>query len=177
VTDAQARPLEIDKAGVHAIRALPHEPRLDALLAGWSRAVEHGRMWTLVGVLGAILDQEHRDSWLRGAVSIGVTELLAQGIKRKIRRERPAIPGLPPLAATPSRFSFPSAHTASTAAAARAYGPLTPHIPWKTLLVAMGFSRPYLGVHYPSDVLAGAALGSLIGSLGRSRRVRRLSAF
>jgi hypothetical protein len=99
VTDAQARPLEIDKAGVHAIRALPHDPRLDALLAGWSRAVEHGRMWTGFGVLGAILDQEHRDAWLRGAVSIGVTELLAQGIKRKIRRERPAMPGLPPLAA------------------------------------------------------------------------------
>jgi membrane-associated phospholipid phosphatase len=145
---------------------------VDALLAGWSHAVEHGRMWTVFGVLGAMLDHERRDAWLKGAVSIGVTELLAQVIKRKIRRERPAMPGLPPLAATPSRFSFPSAHTASTAAAARAYGPLTPHMPWKTLLGAMGFSRPYLGVHYPSDVLAGATLGTLIGSLGRSRHPR-----
>ena len=42
-----------------------------------------------------------------------------------------------------------------------------PGAPLQVAAAAMAFSRLYLGVHYPSDVAAGAALGTLIGSLGR----------
>jgi membrane-associated phospholipid phosphatase len=63
---------------------------------------------------------------------------------------------------TPSRLSFPSAHAASTTAAAIALSPLL----GPAVLIApvvMGTGRILLGVHYPTDVLAGSALGALAG--------------
>ena len=69
--------------------------------------------------------------------------------------------------ATPTGLSFPSSHAASSFAAARAFGALVPGAPLRVAAVAMGLSRLYLGVHYPSDVAAGALLGTAVGSLGR----------
>jgi undecaprenyl-diphosphatase len=69
--------------------------------------------------------------------------------------------------ATPTGLSFPSSHSTSSFAAARAFGGLLPAGPLYAAAAGMAFSRLYLGVHYPSDVAAGAALGTLIGSLGR----------
>ena len=86
-------------------------------------------------------------------------------VKRRVRRQRPLIPELPALARTPSTLSFPSAHAASTFAAAAAFTPLAPRLPLYPVALAMGASRVFLGVHYPSDVLAGAALGTVVGRL------------
>ena len=64
---------------------------------------------------------------------------------------------------THTTLSFPSSHAVTSFAAARAFGvPLL----WAVAL-PMALSRVYLGVHYPSDVAAGAALGTALGSLGR----------
>ena len=93
--------------------------------------------------------------------------LLNTAIKVVIGRERPQLPELPQLAPAPTQLSFPSAHATTSFAAARAYAPLLGPQPVYALAVALALSRLYLGLHYPSDVLAGAALGSLLGSAVR----------
>ena len=69
--------------------------------------------------------------------------------------------------ARPSALSFPSAHATSSLAAATAFGRVEPRtrLPLYALAAAICVTRPYLGMHYPSDVLAGAALGIAIGGL------------
>jgi undecaprenyl-diphosphatase len=64
---------------------------------------------------------------------------------------------------TATKLSFPSSHAVTSFAAARAFG--VPAL-WAVAL-PMALSRLYLGVHYPSDIAAGAALGAVLGGLGR----------
>ena len=63
-----------------------------------------------------------------------------------------------------SNRSYPSAHATTSAAAARVLSPLV-GFPLYPLAAAMALSRLYLGVHWPSDTVAGVALGSAIGEL------------
>jgi membrane-associated phospholipid phosphatase len=73
----------------------------------------------------------------------------------------------PALARAPTKLSFPSAHSTSSVAAATAFGRVEPRArPYLyTLAAAICVGRPYLGMHYPSDVLAGVALGAVVGAL------------
>ncbi len=126
---------------------------------GLSHFGEHALGWVGIAGVGALVDRPRRAQW--GSVAMGAVGAHAAAIvlKRAVRRPRPEHPSVAVHVSTPSRLSFPSSHAASTAAAAVLLGRLT-GLPLPALLIPpMALSRMILGVHYPTDVLAGAALG------------------
>ncbi|HET8949130.1 MAG TPA: phosphatase PAP2 family protein [Solirubrobacteraceae bacterium] len=133
----------------------------------FSKLGEHGLIWYGLGAAGALADGDRRGHWVRATAVVGGSYLISTSIKLAIGRKRPLVEDLPHLMATPTGLSFPSSHSSSSFAAARAYGTLLPSVPLYAAASAMAFSRLYLGVHYPSDIAAGAALGSVLGTLGR----------
>jgi undecaprenyl-diphosphatase len=86
-------------------------------------------------------------------------------LKYVVRRPRPALDDLPPLSSTVSGLSYPSAHSTMSFAAARELSRGLPAAPLYAAATAMALSRPYAGVHYPTDVVAGAALGTAMTEL------------
>ena len=157
----------IDLALYRRARSLAHTPDTVKWVRRYSHLGEHGAVWLALGATAALVDRPRRRRWLRATASIGAAYATSTSIKLAVGRQRPAVEDLPHLMATPTGLSFPSSHTTSSFAAARAFGALVPGPPLQIAAAAMGLSRLYLGVHYPSDVAAGAALGTLIGSLGR----------
>jgi membrane-associated phospholipid phosphatase len=133
----------------------------------YSHLGEHGAVWLALGAAGALVDGRRRRRWVRATGTVGGAYMISTSIKLAIGRKRPVVEDLPHLMATPTGLSFPSSHSSSSFAAARAYGHLLPSGPLYVAASAMAFSRLYLGVHYPSDIAAGVVLGSVLGTLGR----------
>jgi len=126
---------------------------------------EHGLIWQGIALVGAALDERRRSRWLRAWAVIAGSFGANQAVKFAVRRPRPDLPGLPPLTSTMANRSYPSAHATTSAAAARVLSPLL-GVPLLPLALAMSYSRLYLGVHWPSDTVAGFALGAAVGELG-----------
>jgi membrane-associated phospholipid phosphatase len=157
----------LDLALYRRVRSLAHTPDSVRWVRRYSHLGEHGAVWLAGGLAAAAADRGRRGHWLRATTCVGSAYLLSTSIKLAIGRKRPVIEDLPHLMATPTGLSFPSSHSTSSFAAARAYGTLLPAGPLYLAASAMALSRLYLGVHYPSDIAAGVALGSVLGTLGR----------
>lgn len=144
-----------------------HAPRTERWIAAYSRLDEHGACWLVLGAAGAVLDHrpQHRARWLRGARIVLAAYGLNYLVKVAVHRRRPELAGLPPLTGTVSRLSFPSAHATTSFAAARAFAGLVPAPTLYVPATVFALTRPYLGVHYPSDVVAGALLGTTIAAV------------
>lgn len=155
---------DLDSNLLRWMRTHGHTPAVEDAMVALGKAGNNGLVWFLLGALLAVIDNGRWESWLicalLGPFAIG----LNYAIKLAVRRPRPVLEGLPPLGGAPSSLSFPSAHATSSFAVATAMVRVDPAMA-ATFLVAfaLAYGRPYLGMHYPSDVLAGAFIGVALG--------------
>ena len=126
-------------------------------------------LWILFFLYLYFIKKDKRTAWFLAAAVI-TTSLINDGlIKHLINRPRPFIdhPELPALIAHPMSSSFPSGHSATSFAALTVL--MTTEKPTRWLAMAgailIAFSRIYLHVHYPTDVLAGMLVGICVGAV------------
>jgi membrane-associated phospholipid phosphatase len=155
---------DFDLKLLRAMRTRGHTPGLEAAAKALGKAGNNALVWLLLGIALALLDPDRRESWLicaaLGPIAIG----LNYGLKLIVKRPRPVLEGLPPLGGAPSSLSFPSAHAFSSFAVATAMFRVDPATAGAFVFaLALSLGRPYLGMHYPSDILAGAVLGVILG--------------
>jgi undecaprenyl-diphosphatase len=157
------------------LRLRQHDERVLAALVAYRRPfLDHAmRVVTHLGgamatigvalflVLGIVPGSEQVGA--HAAFALASSFLAAQVLKRAVVRPRPSMPvGMESLTRAPDRFSFPSGHSAAALSIALPVAHALPGIGLAVLAVGLivGFSRCYLGVHYPGDVLAGWALAA-----------------
>jgi undecaprenyl-diphosphatase len=143
-----------------------HSKRLLAVAMPQISRTADGFCYPLLAMVVLAADPAAGRSFLTAAVVAFALELPAYKLlKQFVKRDRPCeiLPGVEGRVTPSDQFSFPSGHTAAAFLVATVLGHVYPHLlPIAgTWALAVGFSRIYLGVHYPTDVLAGMVLGSL----------------
>jgi len=146
---------------------------------GLSYAGGLGLLWIGIALVLALV-WRRRGVLVLTVIAVAAADLVARGLKQLVDVERPSsrYAEPKPLVAAPHDHTFPSGHAATSFAAATiltaarpGWGPL-----WFLLALAVGFSRVYVGVHYPLDIVGGAVLGIATAiALRRLVKVRRRS--
>src|SRR5271167_2868783 len=159
-------------------------PALDHSLVAITQAANYSRLWLLIAGAMAVFGADRgRKAAGRGLIAIAIAAAVANGpAKLLVRRRRPSSRSQPTLIRVPRSTSFPSGHSAAAFAfATGACAELPVLAPVLVPLAStVAYSRVHTGVHYPSDVAAGAAIGIGSGVLAtrlprwvRQRRVER----
>jgi membrane-associated phospholipid phosphatase len=154
---------EREIAAVITIQSLASSPAIQRGAVTLSHLGEHALTWIALGLVGAARNPAQRGLWLRATATVVGAHGLSIVLKRVVRRHRPGDPRIQVHVSTPGDWSFPSSHAASTTAAAVVYSRLLGRRYPLISVPVMMTSRVVLGVHYPSDVLAGSLLGALMG--------------
>jgi membrane-associated phospholipid phosphatase len=157
---------DLDLKILRAMRTRGHTPALERAAVLLGKTGNNGAGWFAANAALAAVDAPRRRSWAAcaafGPLAIG----LNYGIKLLARRPRPVLKGLQPLGGAPSSLSFPSAHATSSFAVATAMTRVDRRAAVAFIpAVALAAGRPYLGMHYPSDVAVGVVLGTALGAL------------
>jgi membrane-associated phospholipid phosphatase len=153
----------VDLELLRLLRTRGHWPPVERAVRLYALAGENGLLWHAVAALGLALDRPRRPVYVRAMLIVLAALIANTAVKQVVRRARPELGDvLPPLVRTMSGRSYPSAHASTSFAAAGALGRALPRPPLYVAATAMALTRPYLGVHYPSDVVAGALLGRAI---------------
>ncbi len=160
----------LDKAMSSAVLRTP-TPVLDPVIRRLSRAADYKALWLATSAAVAVFDgRRGRRAAVRCLVAIGSTSVLVDLIgKFAFPRERPDATPVPAdrIAHRPTSSSFPSGHAATASAFAVAFRREYPllGLPVSALAAVVSYGRVHTGVHYPSDVIAGALVGSGVASL------------
>lgn len=154
--------------------ARARSPLLDRVLVAVTRAASYSRLWLSIATALAVLGGDRgRRAAARGVLAIAIAATVANGpAKLLVRRRRPSRGGPPSLIAMPRSSSFPSGHSASAFAFAIGVSAEMPGLApaLVPLAGAVAYSRTHTGVHYPSDVAAGVAIG--VGSAALAGHLR-----
>ena len=155
----------LDRRLLRFLRTRGHWPELERAALLYARAGENGLLWHGVAAAGVALHGRRRAVYMR-AMRVTLLTLAANTVlKALVRRARPVLEELPVLSPTLYGRSYPSAHASTSFAAAGALSPALPRAPLYAAATLMAVTRPYIGVHSPSDVIAGAFFGRAVERL------------
>jgi diacylglycerol kinase family enzyme/membrane-associated phospholipid phosphatase len=158
------RAVEADVAAFRRVARMEHVV-VDAVVPRLTKAADHGLLWYGVAGVLALTGVTGRRAAVRALMSLGFASAVSNGpAKWAVRRTRPSLTDVPPLrqlTRQPRTTSFPSGHAASAAAFATGVALESPlrALPAAVAAAGVAYGRVHTGVHYPSDVVAGVAVG------------------
>jgi membrane-associated phospholipid phosphatase len=162
----------LDAAGERLADRYRGRPVVDRVMYTFSHVGDMSLIWHTAGVAGALRRDDDIGYAVRLSVVQGIEAVLVNGpVKSIFDRVRPTEPTERPLhLRRPRTSSFPSGHASAAACAvvmlSEGAGPIE-RVAWSLLGAGVATSRVYVGVHHASDVVAGAAVGAVIGLAAR----------
>ena len=162
--------LNLDGGFLLFLQESVRNPILDSIMIFITSLGNGGMIWIAATIL-LLIPKKTRKAGVMSAVALLGSLIINNNIvKNIVQRPRPFVTfaDLQIIIPTPSEFSFPSGHTSSSFAAAAVFYRHLPKklgIPSVILAGLIGFSRLYVGVHYPTDVIAGVLMGILLSYL------------
>ena len=159
--------LNLDGGFLLFLQESVRNPVLNRMMIFITSLGDWGIIWIVATLVLLIPKKTRKVGLMSAAALLGSLIINNHIIKNLVQRPRPFVTftDIQILIPTPSEFSFPSGHTASSFAAAAVFYRFLPKqlgIPAVVLAGLIGFSRLYVGVHYPTDVLAGMLMGVLL---------------
>ncbi len=158
--------LNLDIGFLLFLQDVVRNPILNKIMVFITTLGDEGYIWIAAAILLLIPKKTRKIGLMCGVALLAHLVLNNELLKNIVQRPRPfaTFPELSIIVSQPGQFSFPSGHTSSSFAAAAVmyrYLPRRAGVPAMILAALIGFSRLYVGVHYPTDVLVGAAVGIL----------------
>lgn len=159
--------LNIDGGILLFLQEFVRNPLLDPVMVWITTLGDKGMIWIAATIVLLIPKKTRKIGLMSALALVGSLLINNQLIKNFVRRPRPfyTFEELTTVIPRPGEFSFPSGHSSASFAAAVVFYRNLPKkygIPALILAVLIAFSRLYVGVHYPTDVLAGALVGTAI---------------
>lgn len=155
------------------IQEFIRNPFLNPIVIFITSLGDGGFVWILATIALLIPKKTRKIGYMSALALLGSLLINNTLIKNLVARPRPytVLSELQILIPKPGEYSFPSGHTSSSFAAAAVFYRQLPKkfgVPAITLAVLIGLSRLYVGVHYPTDVLAGAVMGIVLSYLAEA---------